>query len=91
MLVKSIKRKIDLIFGKCFNGSVRCANANAGSVPLEQGEQTVARSKKPQMHPQCAPPADHDDKDSNVEDQDVNLASNGQDIIQFQGSQKDFH
>ena len=39
----------------------------------------------------CAPPADHDDKDSNVEDQDVNLASNRQDIIQFQDSQKDFH
>ena len=43
------------------------------------------------MHPQCAPPADLDDKDSNVEDQDVDLASNGQDIIQFQDSQKDFH
>ena len=37
------------MFGKSFNVSV--ISANAGSVLLEQVEQTVARSKKPQMHP----------------------------------------
>ena len=40
------------MFGKSFNVSV--ISANAGSVPLEQVEQTVARSKKPQMHPLLA-------------------------------------
>ena len=40
------------MFGKSFNVSV--ISANAGSVLLEQVEQTVARSKKPQMHPLLA-------------------------------------
>ena len=40
------------MFGKSFNVSV--ISANAGSVLLEQVEQTVPRSKKPQMHPLLA-------------------------------------